>query len=146
MTDKTIINKLDVSKCEFFTPTEVTVLGGGFETQIYCGQVNEFSDDAFTKNAPNLHCERNPNCNFKQLKRAEQNAKDTYEMWQACIESLNIARQELSNAEQKLEKIKEMCLQREPIENVNTLHDAKYDGMYLMSRKVLQIIERKGNG
>lgn len=65
------MSEIDVSECEFFTPTRVTVLGGGFETQIHCGQMNDFSDDAFAKNSPNLHCERNNDCYFKQLKRAE---------------------------------------------------------------------------
>lgn len=62
------MNEIDVSECEFFTPTRVTVLGGGFETQIHCGQMNDFSDDAFAKNSPNLHCEKAiaQNHNYKQ--------------------------------------------------------------------------------
>lgn len=145
--NKTTIDGIDVSECEFFTPTEVTVLGGGFETQIYCGQVNEFSDDAFTQNAPNLHCERCPNCYFKQLARAKEeieklkselsetigtidNIRRSKEHWQkvSMTDSQDVERlsEELQAKEQECEELKEKINKYSKINEQDTRDFVKY--------------------
>ncbi len=70
MAKEIIIDSVDVSKCEYFSPIQVTG-SACVERLMCCGQTNEFSDDAFTQNAPNLLCERNNNCYFKQFVRAK---------------------------------------------------------------------------
>ena len=59
-------------------------------------------------------CMNNPNCLYKQLKRkeqecekAKQNAQDTYDLWQALIESFNILQDEKIKLEQECERLKE---------------------------------------
>lgn len=70
MTKQIIINGVDVSGCEFLTQDEYrNPLSDEVEEQLCCGQENEFADEICTKNAPNLHCERNPDCWYKQLQR-----------------------------------------------------------------------------
>lgn len=108
-----------------------------------------------TQEKPILRCDEIKNCpikeHFKQLKRAEQNAKDTYEMWQACIESLNIIRQELSNTEQKLEKIKDNCNKtlsecscKDPIIDVDC-RECTSGGRVEKAKEILKIIEGDKN-
>lgn len=70
MTEPIIINDVDVSGCEFLTQDEYrNPLSEEVEEQLCCGQENEFADKICTENAPNLHCERNSDCWYKQLQR-----------------------------------------------------------------------------
>lgn len=88
----TIINGVDVSGCEFAEETSTTPK---------C-RINGW-----------IHCD-GQNCNYKQLQRKEQecekekqNAQDTYEMFQALMESFNITRKELQHKTVECEKLKE---------------------------------------
>lgn len=61
-----MIGGVDVSKCKFFKIKDCDEI----ETPYICGI--EYPKDAFIINAPDLCCEQNPNCLFKQLARKTQ--------------------------------------------------------------------------
>lgn len=44
-------------------------------------------------------------CYYRQLKQSEQKAQDTYDMFKACMQSLEIARKQLSDEQQKVYRI-----------------------------------------
>ena len=97
MTDKPImINGVDVAGCGY--------LGLYKECKLKCGSC-----------CP-VDCSDNPNCYYKQLahkeqecEKAKQNAQDTYDLWQALIESFNILQNEKIKLEQENEELKN-CL------------------------------------
>lgn len=105
MTDKEIIiDGADVSKCGFFHP----------EYDTDCHIALAFSDQY----EGCMKCENNPNCYFKQLKRAEL----------------------------KLEKIKTNC--NETLSTMNAISGTNIyaGGRCIEAKKILQIIEGEENG
>ena len=97
MVDKPIIiNGVDVSGCEH--------LGLYKEYKLKCGGCYP------------VDCSDNPNCYYKQLLRkeqecekAKQNAQDTYDLWQALIDSFNILQGDKIKLEQECERLKKEC-------------------------------------
>ena len=77
-------------------------------------------------------------CYYRQLKQAEQNAQDTYDMFKACMQSLEIARKQLSDEQQKVYKIGKICEEY----SVNYIVNA---GVQLMVNKITDIIGDKTN-
>lgn len=75
---------------------------------------------------------------FKQLKQSEQNAQDTYDMFKACIQSLEIARKQLSDEQQKVYQIGKICEEYSVNYVTNT-------GVQLMINKITDIIGDKTN-
>lgn len=120
MTDKpTIIDGVDVSQCKIYSSERVG----------YCGWY--------------VPCEGR-SCFFKieqalsQLKQSEQNAQDTYDMFKACIQSLEIARKQLSDEQQKVYQIGKICEEYSVNYVTNT-------GVQLMINKITDIIGDKTN-
>ena len=90
-----IVSGVDVSKCEFLTKTR------------HCRAHMSIMGIDTNK------CKCFPNCYFKQLtqekrecEKAKQNAQDTYDLWQALIESFNILQGEKIKLEQECESWK----------------------------------------
>ena len=75
-------------------------------------------------------------CYYRQLKRAEQNAQDTYDMFKACMQSLEIARKQLSDEQQKVCQIGKICEKY----SVNYITNA---GVQLMVNEIENIIGSK---
>ena len=90
---KIIINNVDVSGCECYNQN----------IKMDC-LLHPLQSDA---------CKNNPNCHYKLYKRkekecekAKQNAQDTYDLWQALIESFNILQGEKIKLEQECEELR----------------------------------------
>ena len=118
MTDKKIIiNDVDISGCE------------------YCLKMTKYRC-TIQRDVYKCLCEENPNCHYKQLKQSEQNAQDTYDMFKACIQRLEIARKQLSDEQQKVYQIGKICKKY----SVNYVTNA---GVQLMINKIMDIIGDK---
>ena len=119
MTDKQIIiDGVDIAGCEF----AVKPIN---DNKIKCHCAKGLLQIAKMQEQPESIksglCENNHNCYYKQLKRTEselvrkeqeckqakQNAQDTYDLWQALIESFNILQGEKIKLEQECEELKE---------------------------------------
>lgn len=94
MTDKTIINGIDVSQCEFSSLMGIFVI-------CFCDDTREryasYSDS----------CYENPNCYFKQLARARgeiEKFKDKVKYMKEYIKTVETARNEI---EQECEELKQ---------------------------------------
>lgn len=77
-------------------------------------------------------------CYYRQLKQAEQNAQDTYDMFKACMQSLEIARKQLSDEQQKVYQIGKICEEWRINDSTNT-------SVQLMVNKITDIIGDKTN-
>ena len=75
-------------------------------------------------------------CYYRQLKQSEQNAQDTYDMFKACMQSLEIARKQLSDEQQKVYQIGKICKKY----SANYVTNA---GVQLMINKIMDIIGDK---
>lgn len=77
-------------------------------------------------------------CCYRQLKQSEQNAQDTYDMFKACMQSLEIARKQLSDEQQKVYQIGKICEKYSVNYVINT-------GLQLMVNEITDIIGDKTN-
>lgn len=119
MTDKPIIvDGVDVSKCYRYS-----------RKTGYC-------EGAFKLEELPL-CE-NFDCDYKRCKLAEQNAQDIYDMFKACLQSLEIARKQLSDEQQKLYQIGKICEEWKANDSTNA-------GVQLMIGEIINIIGGKTN-
>ena len=75
-------------------------------------------------------------CYYRQLKQSEQNAQDTYDIYKACMQSLEIARKQLSDEQQKVYQIGKICKEY----SANYVTNA---GVQLMINKIMDIIGDK---
>lgn len=75
-------------------------------------------------------------CYYRQLKQSEQNAQDRYDMFKACMQSLEIARKQLSDEQQKVYQIGRICEERK-------INDSTNAGVQLMINKITDIIGDK---
>ena len=96
MTDKQIIIEDLETPCPYHCSDKI-------------GQCNNSSQET-----PHTYCTDNKDCIYKQYARkeqecekAKQNAQDTYDLWQALIESFNILQGEKIKLEQECEELKE---------------------------------------
>ena len=78
------------------------------------------------------------NCYYKQHKQSEQNAQDTYDMFKACMQSLEVARKQLSDEQQKVYQIGKICEKYSVNYVTNT-------GLQLMANEITDIIRDKTN-
>lgn len=79
------------------------------------------------------------NCYYRQCKQAEQSAQDTYDMFKACIQSLEIARKQLSDEQQKTYQIGKICEEWR-------INDSTNAGVQLMIGEIIDIIGDKTDG
>jgi hypothetical protein len=120
MTDKQIIiDGVDVSGCRFYSEKLSTMNGTGSISVTKCNgfcthNIRGLDDSScYDAHIEYAKCKNN-DCHYKQLKRkeqecekAKQNAQDTYDLWQALIESFNILQGEKIKLEQECEELKE---------------------------------------
>lgn len=76
------------------------------------------------------------NCYYRQCKQAEQNAQDTYDMFKACMQSLEIARKQLLYEQQKVYQIGKICEEWKINYSTNA-------GVQLMIEEIVNIIGGK---
>ena len=109
MTDKQIIiDGVDVSGCSDISG-HVNDFG---EYECLCRCIFGDGSDDYGVIGHEM-CKDNPNCHYKNWQRkeqecekAKQNAQDTYDLWQALIESFNILQGEKIKLEQECEELK----------------------------------------
>lgn len=77
-------------------------------------------------------------CYYRQRKQSEQNAQDTYDMFKACMQSLKIARKQLSDEQQKVYQISKICEEWR-------INDSTNAGVQLMVNEITDIIGDKTN-
>ena len=126
MTDKQIIEGIDVRECQHYG-----------KCSTYCYAVDE-------------PCSDNPNCYYRQLQRKEQECEELKKelmkkdevntFFNTPIEGWSNDPCGICELKQILAEIKEICNSVENIENINSLYDAKLSGMYLQAHKILQKI------
>lgn len=75
-------------------------------------------------------------CYYRHYKQSEKNAQDTYDMFKACMQSLEIARKQLSDEQQKVYQIGKICEKY----SVNYVTNA---GVRLMVNEIMDIIGGK---
>lgn len=75
-------------------------------------------------------------CYYKQSKQSEKNAQDTYDMFKACMQSLEIARKQLSDEQQKVYQIGKICEEWK-------INDSTNAGVQLMVNEIADIIGGK---
>lgn len=80
MTDKIIIDDVDVSGCEFLLENSL------HKIEFSCNCRGNSQDNALHLH---LHCKHNPNCYYKQIKRAEQECERLKKLYEeVCSENL----------------------------------------------------------